>query len=123
MRKNRIFILAAVGTATGLVTGVFGGGGGMILVPMLTLLPDFEEANIFPSSICIILPICLVSIFFAQAEIRMSWQQISPYLLGSLIGGVCAGFFGKRIPVLWLHRILGILVLWGGFRYLWQTAS
>jgi len=45
--------------------------------------------------------------------------QALPYLIGSLIGGVGAGLWGKRIPVLWLHRILGVLILWGGIRYLW----
>ena len=95
----------------------------MILVPMLTLLPGFTQANIFPSSVCIILPICMVSIFFAQTESIASLQMIAPYLLGSLLGGILSGFFGQKIPVLWLHRILGIMVLWGGFRYLCMTTS
>lgn len=95
----------------------------MILVPLLTLLPGFEEENIFPSSICIILPICIVSLWFARGNTTVSWIQILPYLSGSLLGGISAGIWGRKIPVIWLHRILGILVLWGGMRYLWQTAS
>ena len=123
MRKNNVFRLSAMGMAAGFVTGIFGGGGGMILVPLLTLLPEFQEETIFPSSICIILPICMVSILFAQSDTMVSWSEISPYLLGSLLGGISAGLFGKKIPVLWLHRILGAMVLWGGFRYLCQTTS
>lgn len=112
-----------MGMAAGFVTGIFGGGGGMILVPLLTLLPEFQEETIFPSSICIILPICMISILFTQSDTMVSWSEISPYLLGSLLGGISAGLFGKKIPVLWLHRILGAMVLWGGFRYLCQTTS
>ena len=41
------------------------------------------------------------------------------WLIGSTIGGILAGQFGKHIPVKWLHRGLGILILWGGIRYLW----
>lgn len=111
-------ILAFIGLAAGFVTGLFGGGGGMILVPMLTLLPEMTEQGIFPSSISIILPICIVCIFLAEPGTSLSWQQIMPYLLGSLLGGIFAGIWGKKIPVLWLHRILGILILWGGIRYL-----
>ena len=118
---NNKFILAAIGLFTGFVTGIFGGGGGMILVPLLTLLPEIEEESIFPSSICIILPICIVSLWFASGNTTVSWEQIFPYLLGSFLGGMSAGIFGRKIPVLWLHRILGILVLWGGMRSLWQT--
>ena len=40
------------------------------------------------------------------------------YLAGSAAGGFLAGIFGKKIPVLWLHRILGIFILWGGIRNL-----
>jgi uncharacterized membrane protein YfcA len=41
-----------------------------------------------------------------------------PYLIGSALGGILAGLLGKRIPTVWLHRGLGILILWGGYRYL-----
>jgi uncharacterized membrane protein YfcA len=46
------------------------------------------------------------------------WSTALPYLLGSAIGGVAAGLWGKKIPVKWLHRLLGALILWGGIRYL-----
>ena len=119
--KKQYFILPLIGTVTGFITGLFGGGGGMILVPLLTLLPEMKEETIFPSSICIILPICLVSIWFASLHQPLSWRQIVPYLLGSFLGGIAAGIWGRKIPVLWLHRLLGILVLWGGIRYLWPA--
>lgn len=114
-------ILSSIGIITGFVTGIFGGGGGMILVPLLTLLPEMEEESVFPSSICIILPICIVAIFLSKSETTLSFIQVAPYLLGSFLGGVSAGIVGKKIPVLWLHRVLGILVLWGGIRYICRT--
>ena len=95
----------------------------MILVPLLTLLPGMKEENIFPSSIAVILPICIISIFLSKTQEPLTFSQLAPYLLGSLAGGLIAGIWGQKIPVCWLHRILGILILWGGIRYLWQTAS
>ena len=41
--------------------------------------------------------------------------------LGSALGGSLAGLWGKKIPTRWLHRGLGVLILWGGIRYLWQA--
>ena len=93
----------------------------MILVPLLSLLPDMPENRIFPSSVCIILPICAVSIFFSGAWNTLTFLQVFPYLLGSFLGGIAAGIWGRRIPALWLHRGLGILILWGGIRYLWPS--
>lgn len=110
--------MAFIGAATGFITGLFGGGGGMILVPMLTLLTDLKEDTVFPSSISIILPICLVCIVMAAFRTPVKLNVALPYLIGSAVGGYIAGIAGPRIPVIWLHRILGILLLWGGFRYL-----
>ncbi len=87
----------------------------MVLVPLLTLLTDLKEESIFPSSIAVILPVCVTALLLSP-EIRF-WDAL-PWLPGSLIGGILAGKFGQRIPVKWLHRSLGILIIWGGVRYL-----
>lgn len=115
-----IFSLCAAGAAAGAVTGLFGAGGGMVLIPLLTLLAHLPEEQLFPSSICIILPICLVSLIFAAMSGPLPWQEAFPYLIGSAAGGVAAGLLGNRIPAVWLHRSLGLLILWGGLRYLWS---
>lgn len=114
---NWCIILA--GAAAGAVNGLFGAGGGMILVPLLGMA-KLEKDTVFPSSIAIILPICLVSLALGTGLGSLPWREATPYLLGSAAGGILAGAFGKRIPVVWLHRILGVLILWGGWRYLWS---
>ena len=90
----------------------------MLLVPLLGLLTDLDESNIFPASVCTILPICIVALFLSNKSDYLSIQELLPYLIGAAIGGILAGTLGKRIPTQWLHRGLGILILWGGFRYL-----
>ncbi len=106
------------GISAGTINGLFGAGGGMVLVPLLSWLTDLEESSIFPASVSIILPICLVSLSITFQPNTIPWEQTLLYLIGSAVGGVLAGLFGKRIPTLWLHRILGLVVLWGGVRYL-----
>ncbi len=106
------------GTAAGAVNGLLGAGGGMILVPLLTLLGNLEEDEIFPASVTVILPICLVSLTVSPGWGNLPWQEGWPYLLAAVPGGILAGHLDKKIPVKWLHRALGILILWGGVRYL-----
>ena len=108
----------AAGAGAGALNGLFGAGGGMVLAPLLGLCTDLKEEQIFPCSVVILLPICILSLLFADGWATFSFVQALPYLLGSLLGGICAGLWGKKIPVLWLHRVLGILILWGGIRYL-----
>ena len=107
------------GFCAGSLNGLFGAGGGMVLVPFMRKLTDADEETLFPCSVAILFPICIVSLLFADGWKQFSWSNALPYLIGSFVGGLCAGMFGKRVPALWLHRTLGILIIWGGVRYLW----
>lgn len=110
-------LLSLSGAVAGLINGLFGAGGGMVLAPMLGKKAGITEQERFPTSIAIIAPICVVSLLFSEHR-SISFWQILPYLLGGTAGGIAAGIWGKRIPTVWLHRILGVLILWGGIRYL-----
>lgn len=118
MKNKKIWLTALAGATAGTVNGLFGAGGGMVLVPLLSALTDIRDDEIFPASISIILPICLVSLSFSALTGTFAIKEAFPYLIGSAAGGIIAGVLGKKIPVVWLHRVLGILILWGGVRYI-----
>ena len=118
MTSKKSIGICAAGFLAGAVNGLFGAGGGMVLVPLLTSLSGLEEDEIFPASVSIILPICVVSLCLSLAHSEADLSATLPYLIGSAVGGTAAGLWGKRLPVKWLHRVLGILILWGGLRYL-----
>lgn len=118
MPKKNVKGTVLAGIAAGTVNGLFGAGGGMILVPLLGKFTEIDEQEVFPTSISMILPICLTSLAISSIHAPLPFKPMLPYLAGSAIGGILAGIFGKRIPTLWLHRALGILILWGGIRYL-----
>lgn len=118
MKLKKHFGSLLAGGCAGAVNGLFGAGGGMVLVPLLTSLTQLEDNEVFPASVSIILPICLVSLSLSAPQEALRWAKILPYLLGSAFGGIAAGFWGRKIPTKWLHRILGVLILWGGVRYL-----
>lgn len=118
--RNSKWGLFLAGSCAGAVAGLFGAGGGMVLVPLLTAFSCLEEEEVFPASLSVILPVCLVSLAMTAVSEGLPWREALPYLLGSAGGGVLAGVWGQKIPVKWLHRGLGLLILWGGWRYLWQ---
>lgn len=118
MDKRYIFGTALAGACAGAVTGLFGAGGGMVLIPLLRLLTNLEEAEYFPFSISVILPLCLIILISDANSQPLPWAMALPYLIGSGIGGTMAGLWENRIPVQWLHWLLGGLILWGGLRYL-----
>lgn len=111
-------LLSIAGAAAGAVNGLFGAGGGLVLVPMLGKKVGLSEKERFPASIAIMALVCITSLLIS-GQWQISFGELLPYLLGSAVGGVCAGLWGRNIPTAWLHRFLGIIILWGGFRFLW----
>ena len=116
MKKTIQWLLA--GACAGSVAGLFGGGGGMVLVPLLSRNAEVNREDVFSTSVAIILPVCLVSILCTWYAGALSLRDALPFLPGSALGGLLAGFLGRKIPVKWLHRVLGLFMLWGGVRYL-----
>ncbi len=111
--------LILAGILAGAINGLLGTGGGMVLVPLLTASGALSEEEIFPSSVAIILPMCAVSLAVSSTQMPLPWKDALPYLVGCIPAGLLAGLLGKKIPTKWLHRILGVIILWGGIRYLW----
>lgn len=109
---------ALSGAAAGVANGLFGAGGGMVLLPLLSRLTELDGHECFASCVCIILPLSLVSAGVYALRGGSFAMESVPYLTGGALGGVIAGLLLKRLPTKWLHRILGAFILWGGARLL-----
>ena len=116
MRKN--YGAALAGAAAGLANGLFGAGGGMLLLPLLTHLCGLKAHVAFACSVCVILPLSLVSLGVYFLHGSLDFIQALPYLIGGGAGGVIAGLLLKKLSAVWLHRALGLLIVWGGLRLL-----
>lgn len=64
-----------IGIFAGTITGLFGAGGGMILVPAFTYLLKFKEKEARATSIFCILPMVLVSGFFYLKETYIDFKM------------------------------------------------
>lgn len=118
IKHHKNWGIITAGACAGGINGLLGAGGGMVLVPLLSFLTDWDDRKIFSSSVAIILPICIVSLTATAVSGTVAWTASLPYLAGSAAGGLLSGLLSKKIPVKWLHRGLGILMIWGGWRYL-----
>ena len=106
------------GAAAGLVNGLFGGGGGMALVPLLSRWCGVEEKKAFATCVAVIFPLCALSaaIFLLRTDVDL--PAALPYLAGGLAGGLVGGKLMDKIRVVWLRRIFAAFLLYGGVRYL-----
>lgn len=102
MPQKLRFVLS--GGAAGLVCGLFGAGGGMVLVPLLLRFCKLESRTVFASALSIMLPISLVSLAVCALSGGLPLRESLPYLGGGMAGGVLAGIFYKKIPTALLHE-------------------
>lgn len=108
---------AVAGAAAGLVNGLFGGGGGMVLLPRLSK-SGLAQKCAFATCVAIIFPICLISAAVFLLRTAFDWLVALPYLIGGAIGGVLGGKLFKNISNVWLRRLFAAFMLYGGVRYL-----
>ncbi len=106
----------ATGALAGAANGFFGSGGGMFLVPLFIKWLGMEQKKSFSTSVAVILPLSVVSLFVYMLKGGIDIISIMPTLVGGLAGGFIAGRIFKKIPVIVLHRIFGLLIIYGGIR-------
>lgn len=106
------------GGAAGLVNGMFGGGGGMVLVPLLMHRVRISEKETFATSVAVILPICAVSLFAHMMHSGFIFVEALPYMAGGAAGGLLGGKLFEKVDALWLRRVFGAFVLYAAVRYL-----
>ena len=106
------------GATAGLVNGLFGGGGGMVLLPMLSHKGELPPKKLYPTCIAVICPVCVLSaaVYFLRGGRFLA--DALPYLAGGLLGGLAGGkLYGKVPPQLLRWLFTGFLFYAGG-RYL-----
>lgn len=109
---------ALSGALAGVINGVFGAGGGMVLIPMFCRVCKMEEKNAFATSVSVVLPMSAVSSVIYLLRQDMNFLTALPFLVGGLLGGFVGGRVFKRVPTLWLKRIFALFLLYGGVRSL-----
>ncbi len=117
-KKGAALRCAAAGALAGIATGLFGGGGGMVLVPLLLGFCGLKEKAAFAASVAIILPMCVVSVALYAFGSALPLGESVPYLIGGAIGGTLGGLWFRKIPAKLLKKGLAILLIYGGARCL-----
>ncbi len=106
------------GALAGTVNGLFGGGGGIPLVVLLTRWAHVAEKTAFATCVAVILPICAVSAAVGLLRAGFPLVRALPYLLGGLAGGFLGGRLFRDVPAVWLRRVFALFLLYGAWRYL-----
>ncbi len=111
---------AVTGALAGLANGLFGAGGGLFLVPLLGGWAGLSKRQAFATSVGIALVLSLASAGVYLVKGSLQLQGLWPYLAGGFAGGLVSGKIFGRVPINWLRRAFGLLVIYGGIRAVFQ---
>lgn len=100
----------------GVCTGLFGGGGGMLVVPLLTMLYGLEQDKAHATALATIFPLCLVSSIFYLVGAGWEYKNGLIVTLGVVVGGIIGSFALRKIPKRMLQFVFYILMIIGGIK-------
>ncbi len=114
--KSGFLKTSLIGFAVGLINGIFGSGGGTLLVPCLVFLMGVEDHKAHATAISIILPLSLISSF-----IYIRHDVVDPTLtlkvaIGSVAGALLGSCVLNRFSVNALRNIFGIFMIIAALR-------
>ena len=95
--KRRVFGKVITGLIAGFLNGLFGGGGGMAVVPCLNFICGYPAKKSHATAILIMLPLSVLSgvIYFAYGKFDLSLT--ATVTLGVTVGGIVGSFFLKKL--------------------------
>ena len=116
-RDSGIFAIACL---CGLASGMFGIGGGVLLVPLLGLFFGFSQHRAQGTSLVALIPPTgiLAMLAYARQE-YVSWRVGLLLIPGVFLGGIAGGMLAKRLQPRRMRQVFaGILFALGGWQAL-----
>jgi len=108
---GRTLKLAAIGTAAGVFSGLFGVGGGVVIVPLLILWFSFDERRATGTSLAAIVIIAAVAVIL-QALYGNVHVLDGVLVGGPAVAGVLAGtWLQQRVPVEAISLLFALLMV------------
>ena len=108
------------GLIAGVLNGIFGAGGGLLVVPMLER-QGLEPRKAHATSIAIILPLSLISggLYLLQG-VALDSSQLWTVIPAGLIGAAGGAFLLMKLKNRLLKRIFGVIMILSALRLLFR---
>ena len=112
-----------IGLGAGLLAGMFGVGGGILIVPMLVVAARFDQRFAHGTSLAAVFPIAVSNIFTYWAHGHIDWH----FALFIASGAVCGAFVGTHLLHVLNHRVLAVsfslVMVFAAVRLFWHVTT
>jgi uncharacterized membrane protein YfcA len=116
-----ILVLLGLGLIVGLLAGYMGVGGGILIVPALTLLVGMPQQLAQGTSLAVILVAAPSGAIEHARHGNVVGRLVPRLAVGAAVGGVLASLLAQRVSSAWLTRAFGLFLLFSAI-HTWSSA-
>lgn len=116
VNPRTVIAVLVAGTAVGFLTGLFGVGGGFVIVPALTLTLKLAMPEAIGTSLLVIAINSAVGLTTRVATTAIDWPVTLPFVVAAIAGVLGGGHIADRLdPEKSLRAFAGLLVVIAGY--------
>lgn len=98
------------GLVVGLLTGLFGVGGGFLIIPALVVVLGVEMSTAIGTSLLIIVANSVAGIVSHLHGVSVDWSLTAAFVAAAMVASLAAGYFGTKLDTDRLQRWFAYLV-------------
>lgn len=122
-----VLVVLVAGTAVGFLTGLFGVGGGFVIVPALTLALKLRMPEAIGTSLLVIVINAAVALSTRVATTSIDWGITLPFVIAAIGGVLAGGRVADRLDpqrsLRWFSALLVVVAVYTAFRATTSLAS
>lgn len=116
LKKHKIALYAIGGLSAGFFNGLFGSGGGTVIVPFLEELLEQEEHTSHATAILIISGFTVVSLIFYGFGHALDFSLALKVSVGGVVGGFLGAKLLKKLTGNVIRKIFGAFMILAAIR-------
>ncbi len=110
--------LLLLGVAAGILSGMFGIGGGVVIVPVLTLLFAFGQKEATGTSLAVLLfPVSFFAVLAYHRKKLLSIPVAALIATGLIVGALGGAQIALALPDTALKQLYGVFLIYVGWRF------
>ena len=113
-------LAAGLGVLAGILSGLFGVGGGILFVPILTWL-GLTQLHAEASSLLAIIPTVMVGVWRQQRYGNVRWRAAAALGLASIAAAVGGAQVAISLPEATLRRLFAVLMIGVAAQIAWRA--
>ena len=112
-----------IGLLGGVTSGLFGVGGGIVMVPAMVLLlspPIRDIKQAIGTSLLVIIPTALAGAWKHAQNGNLEWKTALAIIPLAILGGYLGAWLTTHLPAADLKRAFGVLLVLVGLRFIFE---